>query len=226
MNGKASGLGRTMRYFMRYVCQYMAGTVLGAFGMPVYMWVINGASLSFGEMLQEAPNMMVFVSMMVLMGIGLSAGQYWYSAPISFGCLRKHVFWGNFAMDMLYIAGSACLYQVMALIIRPAKILFAVPTVVALFLAMEGVTRLLGIANLKWGRAGKVLMAACMIMVTVGFVFFVGFFGIMGTEATGILTDKMLEGPMQWAGLAIGAAVSIIANIANYQMLMKYEVRV
>jgi len=221
-----SGFGRALRFFIRQAEIYVLCIVAGGFLVAAYVWLINGYNVSFQEMLKTVPGSTVYIAMVILFISGMSSVQYWYSLPVSFGCMRKNVFWGNLVLDLLLIGEIAVFYFL-------TKDLFRVDTaqsetvfIFAAFFLLEGVSRFLGIAAAKWGKAIYVVMIIGVVGISMSAGFIVGYAGASGilVSVTDVLGGDILQNG-QWIILAAGAVFCIAGNAANWRILRVFEVK-
>lgn len=223
----ASGFGRALRYFVRQAEIYVLCAAGGGFLMAAYIWLVNGYNMSFLEMLKTVPNAAGYIAMIVLFTSGISCIQYWYSLPISFGCIRKNAFWGNLIMDLLVITETAAFYFLTVCLFQVDVTQFEIAFNFAAFLLLEGISKCLGIAAAKWGKGVYVIMIAGVVGISMSIGFLVGYAGVSGILIP--VTDVLGEGIVrngQWIILAIGAVLCIAGNIANWRILRVFEVNV
>ncbi len=224
---KISGLDRALRYFIRQAELYVLCLIAGSFAMSGYIWLIQGYDRGILEMLKSVPSGIVFISIIVLYSSGMSSAQYWYSIPISFGCRRKNAFIGNLAMNMLFIAESLVFYMLAVRILQTDVFAVSMAVILPVYLVMEGISKLLGIAVIKWGKVTFIVMTAALVMASV-FCGFLIFFAGEGKEALALISvsEKYLTFPWKWAGLLAGTGICAAANVAGYRILSHFEVKV
>lgn len=223
----ASGFGRALRYFVRQAEIYVLCAVGGGFLIAAYMWLVNSYDVSFLEMLKTVPNAAGYVAMVILFTSGISSVQYWYSLPISFGCIRKNAFWGNLVMDLLVIAEIVVFYFLTVNLFQVDVAQFEAAINIAVLLLLEGVSKFLGIAAAKWGKIVYTIMIIGVIGFSMSMGFFVGYAGASGILIS--VTDVLGEGIVQngqWIILVIGAVLCIAGNTANWRILRVFEVKV
>lgn len=221
-----NGFARALRYFIRQAEIYVLCAIGGGFLMAAYIWLINGYGMSLQDMLETVPNSAGYMAMIIVFISGISSVQYWYSLPISFGCIRKNAFWGNLLMDLLVIAETAVFYFITAKLFHAETTQFEIILSFAAFLLLEGVSRFLGIAAAKWGKAVYVVMIITVIGSCMSAGFLVGYAGASGVPIS--VTDVLGEGIVQngqWIVLAIGAALCMMGNAANWRILRTFEVK-
>ena len=103
-----AGLKRALGYFVRQAEIYVLCIIGGSFALAVYMQIINGNGIA--QMFQSVPLVDLWISGVAVFTIDVSSYQYCYSMPVSFGCLRKHAFFGTLAMNILVIAQGLLFY--------------------------------------------------------------------------------------------------------------------
>lgn len=221
----AGGFGRACRYFVRQAELYVLCSVAGGFLMVAYMWMINSFDASFMEVVKLVPNAAVYIAMIVLFTSGISATQYWYSVPISFGCLRKHAFFGNLLMNLLVVVQTAVFYFVALQLFHVQASGFEAVFYLAAFLLLEGGSKFLGIAAMKWGKTVYVIMIIGIIAFSMCMGFVVGYAGVSGmvSPVTSVLGEEIAKHG-QWV-LGIGAVLCVAANAASWRMLKVFEIK-
>lgn len=218
----ASGLIRALKYFIRYTEWYVFGTVAGSILMVAYICLID-ADWSFARMQSSIPYTLLYFAVIILFYNGSILEYYWYSLPISFGCRRKNVFLGNLVMDLLFIIQILILYRVSLFAFSPKdETYIPLPFLFSVFLLIEGISKILGIFVLKFGKAGYVLFIISLIVICVGVGFFVGYSGV--TDDIGIYLLQIGMDSI-WVFLLAGIIVSASANILNYRTVSRYEIR-
>lgn len=223
---KTSGLDRALRYFIRQAELFVLCTAGGSFAMSGYIWLINGNGFSFQEILAGIPSAIVMLSMIVLFSISMSSAQYWYSIPISFGCRRKNAFFGNLVMEILFIAQSFVLYAAAVYVLQTDVFPVSISLILALYLVIEGLSKLLGIAAMKWGKAAYIVMTIIIVLISISGGMMAVFVreGDEGVSLAAVL-GGYLESSWKWLGLLLGAGVCAAANIAGYRILSHFEVK-
>lgn len=221
---KTGGFGRALRYFIRQAQFNLLMTIAGSFAMGVYIWMINGSSSGLGEMIMSVPSAVLYISMLILFVSGTSEFQNYYLLPLIFGCLRKNVFLGNLAMDFLFIAECLAFYESLPFLFQMEPLAFGFSTIFSLYLVLEGIARLVGIATMKWGKVAYVLMAMGVAAISFAFGILLvyarksGFFIETAFENTGMQMWK-------WMLLAACAAICVAANVASYRVISHFEVK-
>lgn len=222
-----SGFGRALRYFVRQAEIYVLCAVGGGFLIAAYIWLVNSSDVSFLEMLKKVPSAAGYTAMVILFTSGISSVQYWYSLPISFGCIRKNAYWGNLVMDLLIIAEIVVFYFLTVNLFQADVTQFEAAFNIAALLLLEGVSKFLGIAAAKWGKIVYTIMIIGVIGFSMSMGFFVGYAGASGILIS--VTDVLGEGIVQngqWIILVIGAVLCIAGNTANWRILRVFEVKV
>lgn len=222
----AGGFGRALRYYVRQAEIYVLCAVGGGFLMAAYIWLINSYDMSFLEMLKTVPNAAGLVTMVILFTNGISSVTYWYSLPISFGCIRKNAFWGNLIMDLLIIAEFAVFYFLTVHLFQVDVTQTEIAFNFAAFLLLEGLSRFLGIAAAKWGKVVYAVMIIGVIGISMSTGFLVGYAGMSGIliSVTDVLGEEIVQNG-QWIILMIGAVLCIAGNTANWRILRAFEVK-
>lgn len=209
-------------YFIMQAERYvLTAAALGA-AMSAYIWLVQGDDIQ--ELLHTIPNAVIGVAFLLLFTTGISSAGYYYSIPISFGCLRKHAFWGNLLMNALMITECLLLYRLMGSLMHVEQ-----PDVVCMissFLIVEGISKFLGIAFIKWGKA-------VYIAITIGVAFICGAIGFAvayGVEFEKIWFLMFIDGKgrmqtMEWSILAVGSIIFAAANMGSWRVIRKFEVR-
>lgn len=208
-------------YFIRQAERsVLTSAALGA-AMSAYMWMIQGDSVQ--ELLPAIPSTVVCVALIILFTTGVSSAGYYYSTLISFGCLRKHVFWGNLLMNVLIMTECLLLYFLMGGLMRIEQphIIY----MIAFFLTVEGISKFLGIASIKWGKAAYIAMTLGVVFIfgAVGFVVAYGAFEKIGFLM--FIDGKSRIQTIQWSILAVGSIISVAANMGSWRVIRKFEVR-
>lgn len=219
---KTSGLDRALRYFIRQAELFVLCLAGGSFAMSGYIWLISGNGFSFQEMLAGVPSAIVMLSMVVLFSMSMSSAQYWYSIPISFGCRRKNAFLGNLVMEILFIAQSFVLYEAAVYVLQTDVFPVSTSLILALYLVIEGLSKLLGIAAVKWGKAAYIVMTVVIVLISISG----GMMAVFAREGSlAVFLGGYLESSWKWLGLLLGAVVCAAANIAGYRILSHFEVK-
>ncbi len=219
-----SGLGRSLKYFFWQAQLYAALILGGSLVMAAYQRIVANASMSLSDIIHSVPGAVIMLTYVVLFTTGQSAGQYWYSMLISFGCRRIHVFLGHLAMNLLVISESLLVSGLLSYVLHSDSInIFGFPLIFAASLVLEGASKLLGIAIMKWGRIAYVIMIFSIVILCIAF----GMFSAFAEESTGpVFTINSLLNPAQQQLLT---AVSILfctaANMISYRMVKYYEVK-
>ncbi len=193
--------------------------------MILYMWLIGGNAIgNLAESMSFVPSYLLLITVIVLITVNFSAGQNWYSIPISFGCLRKNAFLGHLCMDFLYIIESIAVYQIMLLVFHSnARSRIGLPLLLALLLSMEGISKLVGTAMIKWNKI--VGFVICMIVLM---AFLSAVFVIVDASAeefgSGVFM-QLYEFSLHWYVLLVGLAIYALTNIISYRFISSYEVK-
>lgn len=223
-----SGLKRALRYFIRQAEIYVLLIFAGSFVMAGYQRLVTGDSMKITEILQMVPEMIACLTTVVIFVMGAGDGRTWYSMLISFGCRRKHVFWGSLVMFLLVAGESLVLIEVTSLILNAGNLSWLLPLMAAIFLIVEGISQLIGVVAVKWGRAVYAVMLVLMvllILISIGIGMFV-MVVFRGAQIQAVFLDKCRE-PLYQAGILLaGAAVCILSNAVTYRLLSDFEVRV
>lgn len=221
---RKDGWGRALWYFIRQAQYFVLTAVAGGFLMAAYVWVLRGDELSVQELLRMIPVCAEYGALIVIFSGGVSSAIYWYSTTISFGCLRKHAFWGTVVMDGLVIMESMLFYVVMSALLQTEQtelMYFA-----SMFLMAEGIAKLLGLAFMRWGKAAYVMMIVVIFLVCVIAGFAVGYGGMSG-RVISLMSFPGIDAAqkIQWLLLAVSGFVFLAANTGSWRMIRKYEVR-
>lgn len=223
---RVHAFGRSCRFFVRQAELLVCGAVAGSVFMAAYIWLINGESFAWQELLEYVPHAVISVSMIIMLMNGLSSYsfQYLYSVPVSFGCLRKHAFNGMLVMNGLIMAESLLLYWILTKLLHMGQA--ELPMSLALFLIVEGLSQLGGVILVKWGRAGTVCMIIVCVAVSASYGFAVSYAGMSGVilSVSAVFGKEMVR-HWQWLALAAGAVVCLAANAVSWQFVKKWEVR-
>lgn len=210
------------RYFIMQAERYVLTAAALGVAMSAYIWLIQGDNIQ--ELLHSIPNTVIGIAFIIVFTTGISSAGYYYSTPISFGCLRKHAFMGNLLMNALIMTECLLSYWLMGSLMHIEQP--DIVCMIAFFLTVEGISKLLGIASVKWGKA-------VYIAITIGVAFICGATGFAvayGGEFEKIRFLKFIDGQgriqtMQWSILAVGSIISVAANMGSWRMIRKFEVR-
>lgn len=221
---RKNGWGRALRYFIQQAQSFVLTAIAGGFLMSAYVWVLRGDEVSTKALFQMIPGSAIFVALMVLFTGEMSSATYWYSTTISFGGLRKHVFWGTLVMDGLVMMESLVFYVAMSALLHAGQtdlLYFA-----SMFLLVEGIAKLLGLASIKWGKVVNVLMIIGVAFIC-GMIGFVAVYGGMSGSVVSIAAVLGDDKPqtVQWLLLAVSGVVFLVTNTGSWRIFRKYEVR-
>lgn len=208
-------------YFIRQAERYVLTAAALGVAMSAYIWLIQGDNIQ--ELLHTIPNTVIGVAFIILFTTGISSAGYYYSTPISFGCLRKHAFLGNLLMNDLIITECLLLYWLMGSLMRIQQPYIV--CIIAFFLMVEGISKFIGIVCMKWGKAVyiAITIGVAFIYGAIGFaVFYRGAFEkirfVMYIDGKGMQA-------IQWIVLAVGSMISAAANMGSWREIRKFEVR-
>ncbi len=221
---KVSGFDRALRYFFYQSQLYVICTISGSLAMTLYIWLINGSVEIFNDLLTVIPGTMTYVSMIVLFTIAATAGQYWYPMLISFGCRRKNVFWGHLFMVFLFMTEIFAIDKISEKLLHTDVLSLDTWTLLALYLFIEGISTLMNIFTIKWGRRSQVLVIVVILAISMGYGFFMAF-SESSISISAIPFLGRLAASWQWMRLLSGAAFCLAANAANYRILSRYEIK-
>lgn len=222
------GFGRTLRYAARQAQMYMLSIAGCSLGFAVWEWIVMNGELTVVDMIAMVPGMLMWIAMVILLVTGMSSGQSWYALLISYGCRRKNAFLGQLAMNLMIIVQSVILYEILELVIKSSERYFGIQAILAVLLAVEGMSQLVGAAVIKWGKAAYLAMILVIMLVCLVLGFGYGFmagYGKFDIPDYGLF-DKMITFAKQWWMILAGAAVCAVMNILGWFMLRNYEVKV
>lgn len=225
---KASGLGRALRYFIRYAELYVLYLAVGSFVMAAYICLMNGMDFHLRAILLTVPRMEICLSVIFIFTSGICTWNYAYYIPISFGCRRWNAFLGILSMDAVLIAECLVLYKLMEAKFNPGGILFDLfetPVLLAVFIFTEAVSRLIGAIASKFGKLAYLILIIVSTMAITVFIIWIVFsttakWGFLGSRISG--NGKLA---WQWILLLASTALSVVAHAVNWHMLYRYEVR-
>lgn len=222
----ASGVGRSLKYFIRQAEIYVLCMGAGSFALAAYMWLLSGSRVSLTEMLKSVPSAATMIAMILLFTNGVTAPQFWYSMPISFGCLRKNAYWGSIVMDFLLMIQTFIFYFITSHVFHMDLVQFEILFYIAMFLLVEGLSKFMGMASMKWGKAAYVVMIIGILVISMSVGFVVGYAGVSGNliSLTDVLGESFVRNS-QWVILGISTAFCMIGNVASWHILKGYEVK-
>lgn len=222
-----NGFGRTLRYAARQAEMYMLCIAAGSFGMAAWEWLVLDGDMTVMDMMKMVPSMLVWMSMLVILITGMSSGQAWYSMLIPYGCRRKNAFLGNLAMNLMMIAQSVVLFEILVLVLKPEEGILGIQAILAAYLALEGISQLIGAATIRWGKAAYGVMIVIIVFASLVLGFGYGFmsaYGVFDIQNDGFFT-KMMTFIKQWWIVLAGAIACTVTNVIGWGMLRKYEVK-
>lgn len=224
----AGGKKRVLKYFLYYTELYVLCTLGGTVVMTLYMALLNN-NISAGPVFVSVPSMILSVAVILILTSGMTRGQYGYSIPVSFGCIRKNVFLGNLMMDFFYIIQVLVLYETAVFVIqtRTETVKIPMPVLVSLLLFVEGTAGLLGAAAVKCGKLAYIFFIVLVIVGSIGVGILVGFSSDFGSETVifYVFRGGATAASFYWILFAASAVLSAAANFANYRLIRYFEVR-
>ena len=222
-----AGLKRALGYFVRQAEIYVLCIIGGSFALAVYMQIINGNGIA--QMFQSVPLVDLWISGVAVFTIDVSSYQYCYSMPVSFGCLRKHAFFGTLAMNILVIAQGLLFYFLSSVWFGSKeqtageKVTEGV-LILSLFLLLESFAELIGIVAMRWGKIAYFIMIGATVLASMSFGVFVSLSGTYGVM--GLLKEVLGGSFMQTARwLLLAVAVSIVIHAGSWRILKNFEVK-
>lgn len=216
---KQSAWGRALRYYVRMAESYELVALAGGFFMALYVWLINER---VSELCRMLPVAVLCFAMIILFSVGTSFAQYGYFIPVTFGCLRKYAFWGNLVMDGLFIAETLVFYLALTRLLDMSQTGFV--SGLSLFLIIEGFSRFLGIASMKWGKAVYTIVLIGIVLFSMVLVFVLAYAGMGGSfDSFTFFFDNPMEG--QWLLFGTGLIICVASICLCWRMLREFEVR-
>lgn len=216
---KKTGFGRSFRYFGRQAWMYAVYIPVFAFFMTLWMYLLSNHG-SFQDRLEMIPQLTASGTFIILLTTNVTLGQSLYPVLASFGCLRRNFLAGSLLMNLLVIAISQTMFAASMHLFTDGKQMWVLPVTAAAYLVTAGLSQLMGIAGIRWGRT-----------VYYVYIFFVGIIcvaagGMAAVAGDGevILFDIDIRA-MRYQILLAGAAVCALTTIAGYSILKKYEVK-
>lgn len=194
--------------------------------MAAYMWLVNGEGMGFWELFQRIPSVTLWLLAIILFSNGISAYQHWYSMPVSFGCLRKHAFCGNLVMDLLVMGEGVIFYFLASAWFQVEVHDVVMRLILALLLLVEGISKIIGVSAMRWGKAAYVVMMIGIVAFSMAFGFLVGYTdtsGMLVSMSTFFGLDIIQTG--QWMLIAVAVLVCLTANTVSWRMLRCFEVK-
>ncbi len=219
---KIWGMRRPVYYFIRQAEIYVFWSAVGSLAMTAYIWLINAEGAGIQEVFAYAPSVVMYMSMIELFVLGMSSSQY--SVLVSFGCRRVDAFTGILSGNLLFIAQMMILYGFM--LTRAQGEIFnpSIQTVLAGCLILEGVSKLLGLVSMRWGKAAHILMTVIVVIFAMFFGAWAGYAGIQGVK---IPFAAVMSREVKWQILILsaGTVICALSNLAAYRIFRKFEVK-
>lgn len=216
---KADGLSRALRYFVRQAELYVLGIFGGSFVFMVYQWLIMADDTSISDMIGMLPNILLYLSLIVILTIGVSVTQTYYPMLISFGCRRRNVFLGNLFLHLMLMVQSLILYKIFAEIFGDGESTFGMPMLIAIYLITSGISQLIGIVKMKWGKIATVLLVIVFMGAGMGAGFILAFSG------TDDFFVKFNWSAVSWTLVLTGVCICAAVNAVSWRVLCRYEVK-
>lgn len=216
---KADGLSRALRYFVRQAELYVLGIFGGSFVFMVYQWLIMADDTSISDMIGMLPNILLYLSLIVVLTIGVSVTQTYYPMLISFGCLRRNVFLGNLFLHLMLMVQSLILYKIFAEVFGDEKSTFGMPVLLAIYLITSGISQLIGIVKMKWGKIATVLLVIVFMAGGMGAGFILAF------SRTDDFFVKFNWSVVSWPLVLTGVCICAAVNAVSWRVLCRYEVK-
>lgn len=217
---KQSAWGRALRYYIRQAENYELTTIIGGFCMSLYIWLVGEGTLEIRGLFFLMPTTVFYLAIIMIFSCGISFDQV--VTPVMFGCLRKYVFWGSLVMDGLFMAETLVFYLISTSLLEMDRSGFAFK--LSLFLMIEGVSKFLGMAAIKWGKMVYTIMCIGIVLISMG-VGFVIAYARMGGSLDWIASFLSHSGRGQWLLLGMGIVVCVVSLFGSWHILKKFEVR-